>query len=812
MSIRTILKFKIMIWVQKFYDFFGFGILQTSFVANLYMYKSLYSLNKWILSTFWIFFYITAWYVGLFFFVFHFKFVFLVVWLYAARSLKRIHGSFKYLYEPLLWFDDSFNTSGVEAIELLKLIRGPLYTPGFNKNFMYYDYVWWYQMFYAWPFAFYKVVWRNWLYFHILINFFTLLVPAVIIIISNLLNIIFQFFISIWIKKFIIISPFSIFLLILNSIFIFFFKKWLGPVGIFYTSISTLIMFIILNFYTLLYNLHYNLFIYVDLGRWIIINDLIDSHLLFCFDNLTVILSMVVALLTILAQFFGVEYMAREAFVTRLVYLLNLFATSVILLFCVFDFFLILISWECIGLFSFLLVNFYSTRIYTLKAALKTFIFSRISDMFIFISFNICILVFNTTDLTILFCKAPFYIFHSIYIHNISINILFLLTFTIALAGCIKGAQFFFHVWLPDAMEAPTPASALIHSSTLVIMGIYIIIRFNILFEFSLWTNYFLILIGGLTIAYGSVVACFQTDIKKLVAYSTISQMGYLICGCGFCAYNETIIYLIMHACNKAFLFIIVGYVVHFFNSNTDLRQMSHLYIYSFDISSLFLLISLNLIGLPYGSGFFSKEFLLFQILNDGLLNYFIRSMWFISFCFTPYYMYLLIFSLNFWNIKSIYKIISPRNFNKDKLYMFKRRWDNRQLRRHSILPEPFYFNELTTSPLWSLFTAFLFSSIFFIFNTVGEYFIYIIFNLTSANQFIINNLFLNLNINKTILITLIPNTTIEIIFYFVIIGVYLSLKFLIHFFNNHTKMYYKLIFIIDIYLLLFLILYLVFL
>jgi NADH-quinone oxidoreductase subunit L len=167
-------------------------------------------------------------------------------------------------------------------------------------------------------------------------------------------------------------------------------------------------------------------------------------------------------------------------------------------------------------------------------------------------------------------------------------------------------------------MEAPTPASALIHSSTLVIMGIYLIVRFGLVFEFTLLTNYFLIMIGSLTIAFGAVVASFQIDIKKLVAYSTISQMGYLICGCGFCAYDETILYLILHACNKAFLFILVGYTVHFFTGNTDLRQMGGLYIYSYDIIIFFLLVSLNLIGLPLGTGFYSKEFLLFQIMQDG--------------------------------------------------------------------------------------------------------------------------------------------------------------------------------------------------
>lgn len=112
-------------------------------------------------------------------------------------------------------------------------------------------------------------------------------------------------------------------------------------------------------------------------------------------------------------------------------------------------------------------------------------------------------------------------------------------------------------------MEAPTPASALIHSSTLVIMGVFFIIRFNSFFEFSLIGNFFLLVIGSLTVSLGAVSAVFQNDIKKLVAYSTVSQMGYLFTGCGFLAYNEVIFYLIVHALNKAFLFILVGYVVH---------------------------------------------------------------------------------------------------------------------------------------------------------------------------------------------------------------------------------------------------------
>jgi NADH-quinone oxidoreductase subunit L len=166
-------------------------------------------------------------------------------------------------------------------------------------------------------------------------------------------------------------------------------------------------------------------------------------------------------------------------------------------------------------------------------------------------------------------------------------------------------------------MEAPTPASALIHSSTLVIAGIFLIIRFSLVFEFVILTNYFLAVLGAITLVFGAVTATFQNDIKKLVAYSTISQIGYLVCGCGFCCYNEVLLYLVIHALNKAFLFIIVGYLVHFFNANTDLRQMGGVQLYFFDLTILLFGVCFNLAGAPYSAGFFGKELLVFQLLRD---------------------------------------------------------------------------------------------------------------------------------------------------------------------------------------------------
>lgn len=436
--------------------------------------------------------------------------------------------------------------------------------------------------------------------------------------------------------------------LILHCLFIFLFKKWIGPIGTFYGAVITFSVIIFLNVNELFQILTHGTYYYVDFGRWFFCLDLIDSHLVFCIDSLALIASILVLILTIFALYFGVEYMYREAFINRLLYLLNLFATSVIFLFFCYDYFLIMFSWECIGLFSLLLVNFYSTRVYTIKAALKTFIFSRLSDMFMFVSFTLSLIVFNTTDLSLIFIQTPFMLFHYIFIGGVSIHFLTAFSLTLALSGGIKAAQFFSHVWLPDAMEAPTPASALIHSSTLVVAGVFLIIRFSIVFEFTLLTNYFLALVGAVTLAFGAVTATFQQDIKKLVAYSTISQIGYLVCGCGFCCYEEVLLYLIIHALNKAFLFVLVGYTVHFFAGNTDMRQMGGLYSYSFDLTVLFLGVCVNLAGIPYSAGFIGKELLLFQVLRDDFLSLTVRGCWLVSFFFTPVYMLMLVFLVLF--------------------------------------------------------------------------------------------------------------------------------------------------------------------
>lgn len=501
------------------------------------------------------------------------------------------------------------------------------------------------------------------------------------------------------------------------------FRKWLGSIGTFYFSIFSFCLLTFLTVKSLISQLANGYYLYIDFGSWFTCLHLIDSHLAFCSDFLSNSTSLLVLFLTPLALYFGVEYMFREAFANRLLYLLNLFAASVVLLFYAYDFFLILLFWECVGLFSLLLVNFYSTRIYTLKAAFKTFLFSRISDMFLFSAFLLSINTFHSCDLSLIFLQIPFFSLHYLFFGSLGLHFLTVFAFLIALGAVIKCAQFGFHVWLPDAMEAPTPASALIHSSTLVVAGVYLIIRFSLLFEFTYYVNLFLALLGATTLAFSAVAAVFQQDIKKLVAYSTISQIGYLICGCGFGAYDETLIYLIIHAINKAFLFILVGYTVHLYNGNTDMRFMGSSYLFSFDSAVMFLVLAANLSGLPYLAGFTAKEFLISQFLLSAPENLYIRACWQIAFIFTPIYMFILIINVVFGPLRSRTDVWRPLSFTSRTNYFTSSAFNLSSTRLYTLFSHSWLFANLSSC---------LFSALLFFILSLGESFLLILIEYSS--------------------------------------------------------------------------------
>lgn len=535
-----------------------------------------------------------------------------------------------------------------------------------------------------------------------------------------------------------------------HCFFILLFRKWLGSVGTFYVSMVVLVALNITLVYSIIAQLFLGKFLYIDMGTWFTCLNIIDSHLAFCGDLLATSTSLLVLFLTPLALYFGVEYMYREAFANRLLYLLNLFAASVVLLFYSYDFFLLLLFWECVGLFSLLLVNFYSTRIYTLKAAFKTFLFSRFSDMFLFTAFLLVVNSFHTCDLALIFSQTPFLSLHYLFIGPFGFHLLTTIAALIALGGVIKCAQFGFHVWLPDAMEAPTPASALIHSSTLVVAGVFLIIRFSFLFEFAYYVNLALALCGATTLAFSAVAATFQQDIKKLVAYSTISQIGYLVCGCGFGCYDETLIYLIIHAINKAFLFILVGYIVHLYGGNTDLRFMGGAHVFSFDVAVLLLVLAANLSGLPYLAGFAGKEFLISQFFLSNPENLYIRACWQIAFVFTPLYMFVLIFNVMFGPLRSRRDIWNPLSRN-GRVLVF-------SAASHRVSPDALYL-PFSSSWIYAGLSSALFAIVFFAVISIGEFVLMVLIDYSALHPLTQNSSWIT---RSSHFITNLPTSTLS--------------------------------------------------
>jgi NADH:ubiquinone oxidoreductase subunit 5 (subunit L)/multisubunit Na+/H+ antiporter MnhA subunit len=335
--------------------------------------------------------------------------------------------------------------------------------------------------------------------------------------------------------------------------------------------------------------------------------------------------------------------------------------------------------------------------------------------------------------------------------------------------------------------------------------GSFLIIRFSILFEFTLFTNYYLILLGALTLSFGSVTAVFQNDIKKLVAYSTISQIGYLVCGCGFCCYEEVLLYLIIHALNKAFLFVLVGYTVHFFNANTDMRQMGSCYLYSLDITVLLSGVCFNLAGLPYSAGFLGKEFLLFQVLRDDFISLFVRGCWLVSFFFTPIYMFILVFVVSFGPKKSTLTVYSDTwyyNFY-ETTQIFIKKIRNKSFGVNLTKKLLFRFQYTMVTSRVTIYLLFFFWCSFFF---LGEFLLLLLFNFNNLQDSISSNFFLLFK-SHTIFLTDNMNFYLnEVIFFYILFFTTCAFMFLLNLRFTSNERFFKNLFILDFTLILLLV------
>jgi NADH:ubiquinone oxidoreductase subunit 5 (subunit L)/multisubunit Na+/H+ antiporter MnhA subunit len=321
---------------------------------------------------------------------------------------------------------------------------------------------------------------------------------------------------------------------------------------------------------------------------------------------------------------YAFSYFRYEPLVDRFLLFILSFVISMLFLVTSGNTIMLFLGWELIGLTSFLLINFWTTKAATLKSAFKAFTFNKVSDFFMFMFLISTYSVFYTFD--ILSINNQIFKFESsiIYIFNTPINFLEFLSFTIIGAAFIKSAQMGGHVWLPDSMEAPVPASSLIHSATLVSAGVYLILRFNFIFDLTQLGKVIVPVVGSLTAAYGGVCAVAQSDIKKTLAYSTISHCGFLMVLCSTEMNEFTILYLYVHGFFKAGVFMCVGNVLRVTRGYQDTRRMGGLLKYlpfEYFCATVGLL---NLAGLPFTFGFFIKHLLLISLDDYIYLYYFV--------------------------------------------------------------------------------------------------------------------------------------------------------------------------------------------
>jgi proton-translocating NADH-quinone oxidoreductase chain L len=449
-----------------------------------------------------------------------------------------------------------------------------------------------------------------------------------------------------------------IFLPLLNSLICGFLGRFFGIKGVKFISFIILII-TFLNSYIIFYEINFNNnFIYYDILNWFNLGLLSNSYNL-KFDLITVNMLILVITVSFFVHIFSYSYMENDPHLPRFISYLSLFTFFMLILISSSNLVQLFIGWEGVGLCSYLLISFWYTRIQANKSAIKAMIINKLGDIGLLIGI-IYLWIFTGS-----------FEFNHIFMISImcdSFN-LYLPLFFILIGVMGKSAQLGFHMWLPDAMEGPTPVSALIHAATMVTAGVFLVIRMSPVFELSSSILILIIIIGSLTSFFSATVGMVQNDLKKVIAYSTCSQLGYMIMICGFSFYDLSLFHLINHGFFKALLFLSAGSIIHAINDEQDMRKYGALknllpLIYIFIIIG-----SIALIGLPFLSGFYSKDLIIEVALFSNFLSF---SLWISisAILITAFYSFRLIYFTfinnpqqnknNFINIhESDYKVIT---------------------------------------------------------------------------------------------------------------------------------------------------------
>ncbi len=348
----------------------------------------------------------------------------------------------------------------------------------------------------------------------------------------------------------------------------------------------------------------------LKLTEWIYVDSL-DLDWSFCFDSLTAIMLVIVTFISTLVHLYSTEYMENDPHLPRFMSYLSLFTFFMLILVTANNFLQMFVGWEGVGVSSYLLINFWFTRIQANKAAIKAMLINRVGDFALLLAIFTIYFVFNSLNYDIVFTTFPYFQEYRLVVGMYQIPVMDVICILLFIGAMGKSAQLGLHTWLPDAMEGPTPVSALIHAATMVTAGVFLISRCSWFFEASPFTLNFVTLIGSTTAFFAATTGLFQNDMKKVIAYSTCSQLGYMIFACGLSSYEVGMFHLSNHAFFKALLFLGAGSVIHALSDEQDMRKMGGVRkILPFSYAVM-LVGSFALMGFPFLAGFYSKDVIL---------------------------------------------------------------------------------------------------------------------------------------------------------------------------------------------------------
>jgi NADH-quinone oxidoreductase subunit L len=397
--------------------------------------------------------------------------------------------------------------------------------------------------------------------------------------------------------------------------------NYLGLYGVFVASTFTLFLFWIscaaVTYVVWSGNLTHTL----DFGKWFTVAGGVEVRFDFYLDNLSLAFALLVLSIAFFINLYTFAYFRYEPNTSRLILLIDVFVISMTILVLAGNIVVLYFGWEMIGITSFFLINFWSTRMGTVKAGFKAFVFNKISDCFMLLSIIIIYIVLNDFNILVINNSITLHAQTNTNMLQSNFSSIELLTFCWMVAAFIKSAQFGFHIWLPDSMEAPVPASALIHSATLVSAGIYLILRFYPVFELTPGIRMCILFMGSFTAFFGGICSIYQTDVKRLLAYSTISHCGVLMFLTFFKDPDMVIIYLYVHGFFKAIMFMCMGHVIRFANNYQDMRRMGGFYKYLPFEAMLSFIGLINLGGVSFSWGFYMKHFLILEATPESFFN-----------------------------------------------------------------------------------------------------------------------------------------------------------------------------------------------